>query len=57
MIPVNSAVTARFGVPGLKYALDMLGWYGGPVRAPLLNLDESDRQALRDVLVAGGLIA
>ena len=32
MIPVNSAVTARFGIAGLKAALDMLGYYGGPVR-------------------------
>ena len=55
MIPVNSAVTARFGVPGLKAALDMLGWYGGPVRAPLTNLSEGERDTLRGVLTEGGL--
>ncbi|MBN1580453.1 MAG: dihydrodipicolinate synthase family protein [Anaerolineae bacterium] len=56
MIPVNTAITARFGVAGLKAALDMLGYYGGPVRAPLLDLDESERQALKQVLVDGGVL-
>jgi 4-hydroxy-2-oxoglutarate aldolase len=56
MIPVNTAVTARFGVPGLKAALDMLGYYGGPVRAPLMDLNESDRRILQDILVEGGLM-
>ncbi len=46
---------ARFGIVGLKAALDMLGYYGGPVRSPLLDLTESERQALRDVLAEGGL--
>lgn len=56
MIPVNAAVTARFGIAGLKSALDMLGYYGGPVRPPLLALTENERQTLRDILVKGGLL-
>jgi 4-hydroxy-2-oxoglutarate aldolase len=40
---INSAVTARFGVPGLKYAMDRLGLYGGPPRRPLLPLNASGR--------------
>lgn len=56
MIPVNTAITARFGVAGLKAALDMLGYHGGPVRSPLLDLGESDRRTLREVLQAGGLL-
>lgn len=55
MIPVNNAVTARFGVPGLKAAMDMLGWYGGPVRSPLLDLGPEDGRALREILVVGGI--
>ena len=57
MIPVNAAITARFGVAGLKSALDMLGYYGGPVRSPLLDLGADERRALRDVLAAGGLLS
>ena len=57
MVPVNAAVTAHWGIPGLKAAMEMLGYYGGPVRSPLRDLDEEARQALREVLVAGGLLA
>jgi 4-hydroxy-2-oxoglutarate aldolase len=56
MVPVNVAVTARFGVSGLKVALDMVGYYGGPVRSPLLDLGEGERRTLREVLVEGGLV-
>ena len=27
--------TATYGVPGLKYAMDLNGYYGGPPRLPL----------------------
>ena len=56
IIPVNAAVTARFGIAGLKAALDMLGYYGGPVRSPLLKLDDSERQTLRRILLEGGVL-
>lgn len=56
MIPVNAAITARFGIAGLKAALDILGYYGGPVRSPLMQVTEGERQVLRDVLVEGGIL-
>jgi 4-hydroxy-2-oxoglutarate aldolase len=56
MLPVNAAVTSGFGIPGLKAALDMLGYYGGPVRPPLLDLDEHGRQAMRGILAEAGLL-
>jgi len=31
----------QYGIPGLKYALDRLGYYGGPPRPPLLALSEA----------------
>jgi 4-hydroxy-2-oxoglutarate aldolase len=55
MIPVNAAVTARYGIGGLKAALDMLGYYGGPVRPPLLDLTDGERETLRAVLEEGGI--
>jgi 4-hydroxy-2-oxoglutarate aldolase len=57
MIPVNNAVTARYGIAGLKVALDMLGYYGGPVRSPLLDLADDKRDALRGILVEGGVLS
>jgi 4-hydroxy-2-oxoglutarate aldolase len=56
MIPVNNAVTARFGIAGLKAALDMLGYYGGPVRSPLLGLTENECEALRQILQEGEIL-
>jgi 4-hydroxy-2-oxoglutarate aldolase len=50
LIEVNSAVTTRFGVPGLKAAMDMLGFYGGPARAPLLSLTDEERESLRQIV-------
>ncbi len=34
--PAAVAVTTRYGIPGLKYAMDLNGYYGGPPRLPLL---------------------
>lgn len=56
LVPVNTAVTSRFGVPGLKAALDMIGYYGGPVRSPLQALPESERETLEAILVDGGVL-
>ncbi|HEY72578.1 MAG TPA: dihydrodipicolinate synthase family protein [Thermoflexia bacterium] len=56
MIPVNAAITARFGIAGLKAALEMLGYYGGPVRSPLLALTGEEQRALWEVLTEGGLL-
>jgi 4-hydroxy-2-oxoglutarate aldolase len=56
VIPVNTAITGRFGIAGLKAALDMLGYYGGPVRSPLLPITEGERETLRGILVEGGVL-
>ena len=56
LIEANTAVTARFGVPGLKAAMDLLGYYGGPVRSPLLPLPEEDRNILQQILMRAGLL-
>lgn len=56
LIASNTAVTARFGIPGLKAALDMLGYYGGPVRSPLRPLRDQEIQALKGILVEGGVV-
>jgi 4-hydroxy-2-oxoglutarate aldolase len=31
-------VTVKYGVPGLKYAMDLNGYYGGPPRLPLTTI-------------------
>jgi len=56
LIEANMAVTARFGVPGLKAAMDLLGYYGGPVRSPLMPLPEEDKVTLRNILTKAELL-
>lgn len=45
-VDINTAVTRKGGVPALKAAMDHLGMYGGPVRRPLLPLDDESRKQL-----------
>ena len=42
----------KFGIPGLKYAMDRLGYYGGPPRAPLLPLGESAKREIDTILAS-----
>ncbi len=56
LLAPNLAVTAQFGVPGLKAALDMLGYYGGPPRRPLLPLAEEEKEQVAGVLRKAGLL-
>ncbi len=56
MLPVNLAITSRFGVSGLKAALDMVGFYGGPPRLPLLPLDNERCQEMQNILKTAGLL-
>lgn len=52
--PFARAVTVRYGIGGLKHALDLCGYVGGQVRAPLhMPAEEARReiaQLLRDAL-------
>jgi 4-hydroxy-2-oxoglutarate aldolase len=56
LLPVARLVTARFGVPGLKAALDLLGAPGGEPRRPLLPLGAEGRGEISRALLAAGLL-
>lgn len=56
LIELNALVTERHGVAGLKAALDMLGYYGGPVRQPLVALSSAERDEIRAGLEQAGLL-
>jgi len=46
----NTAVTARFGIAGLKAAMDMLGYFGGDPRLPLLPIGGVEKADLKEIL-------
>lgn len=50
LTPLATAVTATHGVAGLKRAMDLAGFSGGAVRAPLLSLPASVDGELTDAL-------
>lgn len=52
---INTAVTSRYGVAGLKYAMDRCGLYGGPTRRPLLPLAAPARAEIDRLVEALGL--
>lgn len=56
MIPVNQAVTAVYGVPGLKAAMDMRGYFGGDPRFPLLPSSERERSEIEAILKKADLL-
>jgi 4-hydroxy-2-oxoglutarate aldolase len=46
ILPLNAAITTRYGVAGLKFMMDRNGLYGGPVRPPLLPLTAAEQEML-----------
>ena len=50
LTPLAVAVTATHGVAGLKAAMDLAGFRGGHVRAPLLPLPPGAREQIRTLL-------
>ena len=51
LLSVNKAVTATFGVAGLKKAMDLLGYYGGLPRSPLQKLNKNSEEKLKQILI------
>lgn len=56
LAPLARLVGAAHGVPGLKAALDLLGFAGGPPRLPLLPVGPAAIAAIREQLVALNLL-
>ncbi len=55
MTPLARLVTRRYGVPGLKAALDLIGFAGGPPRAPLHPAPREAEAELRAALADLGI--
>ena len=51
LFQIAQTVTVGFGIPGLKFAMDLAGLRGGACRLPLLPLEEEEKEALRRVVV------
>jgi 4-hydroxy-2-oxoglutarate aldolase len=46
--PPAELVSARYGIPGLKHAMDLNGYYGGPPRLPLTTPGPKEKLEIED---------
>jgi 4-hydroxy-2-oxoglutarate aldolase len=56
MMPVDRQVPGRYGIGGLKAALDLQGFFGGPCRQPLGTPDGDAIEDIKEALATGGLL-
>lgn len=56
LLRLNRMVSGKFGVAGVKAAMDFAGFYGGPPRAPLQPLADAEKSGLRQSLVSSGFL-
>ena len=52
LLAPTAAIVARSGIPGVKYAMDQVGYYGGPSRRPFLPLGEAGKKEIDGALAA-----
>jgi 4-hydroxy-2-oxoglutarate aldolase len=57
LIPLSKSLTQIHGIPGIKYALDLLGFYGGSPRPPLMPLEEKEKAGIALLLQKNGLLS
>jgi len=53
----NKTIVGQLGVPGIKHAVGLLGYYGGRPRSPLPPLSEHDEDRVRTLMQESGLLA
>ena len=56
MMPADRGIAGRYGIGGLKAALDLQGFYGGPCRAPLGTPDGDAIEDVKEALATAGLL-
>jgi len=50
MLPASKIIVAQNGIPGVKYAMDLVGYRGGNPREPLLPVSDAQKTAIRDLI-------
>ncbi|MGD2126681.1 MAG: dihydrodipicolinate synthase family protein [Desulfobacteraceae bacterium] len=56
VIRVNQKIVNSYGVPGIKYALDLLGYFGGEPRSPLKPVTPEIKESIKALLEDAGLL-
>jgi len=53
---LSDNTVGRFGVAGVKFALDLLGYWGGEPRIPLLPIKPDDRRQIEEYFRNSGIV-
>jgi len=56
LMPADRGIPGRYGIGGLKAALDLQGFYGGPCRPPLPTPDGDAIEDIKEALATAGLL-
>jgi 4-hydroxy-2-oxoglutarate aldolase len=51
LVTASKRVVSECGIPGVKYAMDLRGYYGGVARRPLLPVEEEKKRAIADLIL------
>jgi len=50
ILPASKKIVRQLGIAGLKWAMDYRGYYGGPVRGPLLPISAAQKREVEAVV-------
>jgi 4-hydroxy-2-oxoglutarate aldolase len=50
ILPASKKIVRQFGIPGVKCAMDYRGYYGGPVRGPLMPLNAAQKREVETMV-------
>jgi len=56
LLEISRVLTGRYGIGGLKYAMELMGLYGGPPRLPLLPPSLAQQAEIRQFMIQKELI-
>jgi 4-hydroxy-2-oxoglutarate aldolase len=50
ILPASKKLVRQLGIPGVKAAMDYRGYYGGPVRGPLVSLNAAQKREVESLV-------
>lgn len=56
LIEPTIAITSRYGIPGLKAAMDLFGYHGGGSRLPLMPITDAEIEDIRNTFTNAGFL-
>jgi 4-hydroxy-2-oxoglutarate aldolase len=55
LVPITDEILNPYSIAGIKYAMDLLGYYGGLPRSPILPVSDAAKRIIESVLASFGV--